>query len=114
MQVKGYNVSGRQLVLYSSIVLNIALWIVVLATFPKNSPFAILHYTAGVGIDFIGSGWQIVVLPSIGTLVLILNSVLARFVERVSDVAFWIFWASLPVMEALLIVTYGLLLRLNS
>lgn len=86
----------------------------VVATFPKHDESAILHYTAGVGIDFIGNGWQIVVLPSIGAMVLLLNGVLAYMVRTISPLASWIFWASIPMMQVLLVGTYLILLKLNS
>ncbi len=98
----------------SSVALNLLLWIIVLATFPKDSPTAILHYTAGIGVDFIGEGWQIITLPGIGTLLLIVNTVLARFIEKTSTLAFWILWGSVPVLECVLLATYGILLTLNT
>lgn len=85
-----------------------------LTTFPKNDPSAILHYTAGVGIDFVGNPWQIFVLPSMGLVMLLLNALLGRFVRGVNEVAFWIFWTSMPILEGMLIGVYIMLLRLNS
>ncbi|OGY37844.1 MAG: hypothetical protein A3E36_02200 [Candidatus Andersenbacteria bacterium RIFCSPHIGHO2_12_FULL_45_11b] len=115
MRIKGYRPLGLPAVLAGiSIFLNLAFWVLVLATFPKHDPSAILHYTAGVGVDFVGSGWQIFVLPIIGLIMLVLNAVLARLVQSASNVAYWVFWASLPLIEALLIGTYIILLRLNS
>lgn len=114
MKIRGYSITSEWLVLAGSIVLNSILWILVLTTFPKSDPSAILHYTAGVGIDFVGSPWQIFVLPSMGLIMLILNAFLARIVRSVNEVAFWIFWVSIPVLEAMLIGVYIMLLRLNS
>ena len=114
MKTKGYSLGAESFVFIGSVVLNAILWALVLMTFPKHDPSAILHYTVGVGVDFVGSGWQIFVLPSIGLAMLILNALLARLVRLASEVAYWIFWASLPLMEVLLIGTYIILLRLNS
>jgi len=97
----------------SSFILNLLLWLIVLITFPKSSPNAVLHYTAGVGIDFIGQGWQIITLPSIGLLLIIVNIVLARYIQRASEVAFWILWMSMPFLQILLLTTYGILLNFN-
>lgn len=104
-----------------SVACNLLLWIIVLATFPKDSPTAILHYTAGIGVDFIGEGWQIITLPGIGTLLLVVNTILARLVEKTSLpdrqtglLAFWILWGSVPVLECVLLATYGILLTLNT
>ncbi len=112
--MKAYRLSAQAIVGIASLIANAILWVVVLVTFPKHDPSAILHYTAGVGVDFVGNWWQIFVLPSMGLAMLILNIVLARLVRSASDVAYWIFWASLPIIEILLIGTYIILLRLNS
>lgn len=99
---------------FVSIALNILLWIIVLATFPKSSPNAILHYTAGVGIDFIGNGWQIITLPSIGAFLICVNILLARYIKNTSSIAFWILWMSMPLLQMLLLGTYGILLSFNT
>lgn len=101
-------------IFFLSLALNLVLWGVVLITFPKNSPTSILHYTAGIGVDFIGNGWQIITLPAIGTLLLIVNSVLARIVEGTSKLAFWMLWGSIPLMQCVLLATYALLLTFNT
>lgn len=107
------NMSSRVFnVFVASFVLNILIWIIVLATFPKDSPTAILHYTAGIGVDFIGEGWQIITLPAVATLLLVVNSVLARLVEH--RLAFWMLWGSVPLLECMLLATYGILLTLNT
>ncbi len=112
MRHRGYR--AETLLIGSSIIINILLWAIVLATFPKDSPSAILHYTAGVGIDFIGEGWQIVTLPSIGLLLIAVNVLLARLVAKASMIGCWICLGSMPFMQLLLLGTYGILLRLNS
>ena len=100
------------------LILNILLWVFVLLTFPKDSPAAVLHYTAGIWVDFIGEGLQIIVLPSIGTLLLVMNVVLARSVQGVSGQAgtsvFWVLWGSVPFFQILLLATYQLIRTLNA
>jgi hypothetical protein len=115
MNLKGYRpqtLSGA--VVAASLTLNILLWIITLITFPKNSSNAVLHYTAGVGIDFIGEGWQIITLPSIGLILVVVNVVLARIIAGASTIAFWILWMSMPFLQLLLLVTYGILLSFNA
>lgn len=114
MKIKAYKITAEMMVIVCSVLLNAILWILVLTTFPKHDPSAILHYTAGVGIDFVGSPWQIFVLPSIGLAILTMNAVLGSFVRKVNEVAFWMFWVSIPILEGMLIGTYIVLLRLNS
>ncbi len=109
----GRTFSFPQIILIISIALNLLLWIIVLVSFPKNAPSAILHYTAGVGIDFIGQGWQIITIPGIGTLLIGVNVILARYIKKASEVSFWIIWMNMPFSQALLLGTYGILLSLN-
>ncbi len=112
MNNKGYRLEN--VVIGASVALNILLWVIVLATFPKDSPTAILHYTAGIGVDAIGDGWKIVTIPAIGTLLLIVNTILARLVEPIGKPAFWILWGSVPVIQCVLLATYAILLTLNT
>ena len=99
---------------FTSLGLNLLLWVMALALFPKDSSTAVLHYTAGVGIDFIGDGWQIITLPAIGILLFGVNVLLARAVQRASDIAFWILWCTMPLLQILLLLTYALLFELNT
>ncbi|MDA1169490.1 MAG: hypothetical protein O3A36_04080 [bacterium] len=121
MNLKAYRPKGLALpaglagvIAGTSVLLNILLWLIVLITFPKSSPNAILHYTAGVGIDFIGNGWQIITLPSIGAFLICVNIILARYVRNTSRIAFWILWMSMPLLQILLLGTYGILLSFNT
>lgn len=111
MNNKDYNARNIFLV---SLGINILMWGIVFATFPKNSPTAILHYTAGIGVDFIGSGWQIVTLPAIGTLIIVVNTLLAKFIGSINAAAFWVLWGSVPLIQCILLATYGILLTLNT
>lgn len=96
-----------------SILLNAALWILVVTTFPKDSPAAVLHYSVGVGIDFIGPGGQIYTLPSIGTALLVANAALAYILAAVSRRAVWVFIGVIPIVEVVLLAAYLMLWRLN-
>ena len=115
MNLKAYRPAGLPAVVAgSSLVLNLILWLVVLLTFPKNSPNAVLHYTAGVGIDFIGRGWQIVTLPSIGAILMVVNIILAQYIKSTSMISFWVLWISMPIIQIVLLGTYGILLSFNT
>lgn len=113
MNLKDFSSSPEKIIFSISALLNIVLWAIVLITFPKNSASAILHYTAGIGIDFIGQGWQIITLPSIGAILIAVNVILARYIKKASEKAFWILWLSMPFLQLLLLATYIMLLRLN-
>lgn len=93
---------------------NVVLWLLVLLTFPIEAPVSILHYSVGVGIDFIGQGSEIMTLPAIGSILLIGNSLLAAGLWRRSSRASWILLSSSFIFQALLLVAYILLWRLNA
>lgn len=96
-----------------SLLANIGLWIGVMTTFPRNTPAAVLHYSVGVGIDFIGHGQQIVVLPAVATGILLLNIALAFGLRKVSRAATWIILSGAAIVQVLLIAAYSFILLLN-
>jgi hypothetical protein len=98
----------------SAVLLNIAIWLCARYFFPVESEAAILHYNTSVGIDFIGSGSQITVIPTIGTTLLAANTVLAFILRRVSPQAAAMFWAPLPLIQIILGGALFLILRLNT
>lgn len=96
-----------------SILLNAITWGIVVYVFPDDRVAAILHYNTSVGIDFIGEGNQIKVIPWIGTALLAGNIMLALFLRTSSRRAAAMFWVILPIIEAVLLVAVVLILRLN-
>lgn len=100
-------------VLAVSILLNAATWGVALYVFPQDRVAAILHYNTSVGIDFIGEANQIKAIAWIGTALIGGNIILALFLRKGSRRAATMFWAVLPIIEAILLVSLVLILRLN-
>lgn len=98
----------------ASLLLNVILWVLAATTFPKDTSATILHYTSGVGIDFIGESRQIYILPAIGLFLLSGNTVLAHLVKRSSPRAAWVLWLGTPAVEIILLVSYAVLLILNT
>lgn len=96
----------------SGIVLNIFLWSLVLFVFPQHEA-AILHYSVDVGIDFIGEGHQIRVLPTVGLCILAGNLFLGLALFKVDKVSSWLFWSMIPVAQIVLIGAYYLIWRAN-
>ncbi len=97
-----------------SILLNLAIWIGVWRFFPQTNPSAVLHYSVGTGIDSIGDGSQIKVLPLVGLALLALNLGLGYGVARVAPLAAWIFWVSMPLMQTILLGAFIILWRVNN
>lgn len=84
-----------------------------MTTFPRDVPAAVLHYSVGVGIDFIGGGSQIVVLPAVSTVLLVLNALLALALRRINVAAVWILVGGAAVVQVLLVAAYFFILALN-
>lgn len=102
------------LLLGSSGLLNAILWALIFLTFPKDAPAAVLHYSVGVGVDFIGEGQQIIVLPLGGLILLMLNGLAAYVIRRASWAATWIVLGTTVLLQVLLLIAYLYILRLNT
>lgn len=97
----------------SAILIDAISWLVAIYFFPTQRSAAILHYNTSVGIDFIGVGSQITVIPIIGAALILANILLAFLLKRVSQQAAAMFWASLPLIQIILLGSLLLILRLN-
>ena len=97
----------------TSLVLNAILWALVLNFFPRNNPATVLHYSIDVGIDLIGEGKQIIVLPAIGLIALIGNSLLGATLRRRSPVTAWIVWSVIPILQIILLGSFLLIWQAN-
>lgn len=101
------------IILTISILLNIALWLQASLMFSHDNPAAILHYSIDVGIDFIGQGKQIIVLPLIGFLLLIGNTVLGVGLKRADIRSAYILWSAIPVIQLILQGAFILIWQVN-
>lgn len=93
--------------------LNLALWLAAWLVFPADMSVAVLHYSPGVGIDFIGEGRQIMALPLVGLAVLAGNCLLAAALRRWSTRASFVLLAAAPTVQVVLLVAVWLLRNLN-
>ncbi len=96
-----------------SAILNAALWVMSALLFPKDVPVAILHYSALIGVDFIGASHQIYILPLIGLCILIGNLILGFMIRPTSARSAWVLWGSTILVQSVLIVSFFILWKLN-
>lgn len=101
-------------IISGSLVLNAVLWLLVLLLFPRDSGTAVLHYNTDVGIDFIGPSVQIIVLPAVGLLLLLGNSLLGTALRRADKRAAFLLWGSLPVLQLILLGSFILVWQANT
>lgn len=100
-------------VLAVSAAFNALLWVAAIWVFPRNTPVAILHYSAIVGVDFIGGSRQIYVLPLIGLAVLVGNTTLGYLIRPVSWRAAWLLWGATLLVQSVLVLAFSILWQLN-
>ncbi len=101
------------IILTISILLNVALWLQTSLMFAHDNPTAILHYSIDVGIDFIGQGKQIIVLPLVGLLLLVGNTVLGAGLKRADSRSAHILWATIPIIQIILQGAFILIWQVN-
>jgi mannose/fructose/N-acetylgalactosamine-specific phosphotransferase system component IID len=98
----------------SGLLLNSVLWLVALFFFPRQEQSTVLHYSSSVGIDFVGEGERILVLPISGLALLIGNFVLGAVIYRADYRAAWVLWGMIPLIQMILLGAFYLLWRVNS
>lgn len=96
-----------------AVLLNAALWILVLIKFDRTNPATVLHYSVDVGIDYIGEGGRIITLPIIGFSMLLLNSLLGWLLFKTEPRVAWQLWAVTPLLQLLLLLSAVLLITVN-
>lgn len=106
--------SYRAWLLAVSVLLNGLLWVGALVLFPRTAPAAVLHYSIDVGIDFIGEGKQIIVLPVAGAAILVGNALLGWLLRRTDPSAAYIAWGMVPAAQVLLLAAFALIWRANA
>lgn len=97
----------------SAALLNGILWVLTLSVFPYDSSATVLHYSQGIGIDMVGQGLNILVLPAGGLGLTLINAWLAWSVRHISKRAWWLLNLSIPLIQAILISAFVLLWRVN-
>ena len=88
-------------------------WIIALFFFPHDNPAAILHYSVGVGIDFIGEGSHILTLPMVGSILLIGNSLLDLMLRSATREGMWLLLAINPWLQVIVLTAVLLLWQQN-
>ncbi|HBE90378.1 MAG TPA: hypothetical protein DDW41_04185 [Candidatus Andersenbacteria bacterium] len=100
------------LIIALSITLNVTLWLLVFLLFP-TSDAAVLHYSIGIGIDFIGSTRQIYLLPAIGLIVLFGNTLLGITIKNTDIRSAWLLWSIIPPVHLILLGSFFLIWWIN-
>ncbi|MCH8748725.1 hypothetical protein IH781_03155 [Patescibacteria group bacterium] len=105
--------SPLALIITVTILLNGTLWAITSQYFTADDPTAILHYSAQLGIDYIGATAWISRIPLIAWLLLVFNISLGVAVGEADRRASWVLWGVMPIIQAILIAALYLLWRVN-
>lgn len=101
------------ILIVSSCLLNGLIWLLSLQFFPRSNPLTVLHYTTGMGIDFIGEGSHIIVLPTIGLIVILANSILGWAIVKADKRASWVMWSMILPVQLILLSSFYLIWQAN-
>lgn len=101
-------------VLIAAIFLNLINWVLILVYIrPVDFPI-ILHYNVYLGVDLIGGWWQAYLLPFIGVIILLGNTLLAfRLFVRQERIASYILLLASIMIQFSLIVASASIIAIN-
>jgi len=83
-------------------VLNAGIWFAALQYFPSDDTSLVLHYSVDVGIDFVGQGSHITVLPLTGAILLLLNLIVGLAATSADKRVSWVLWGAMPLFQIVL------------
>jgi len=95
-----------------SAIANAVLWYITIFIFPKQET-TVLHYSVDLGIDFIGTGQQIYLLPIIGLAALVGNGLIGLAIRRADSVSALLAWWTAPFIQIILIGALILIYQAN-
>lgn len=96
-----------------SALLNGGLWLAAILLFPRDEAGAVLHYSIDVGIDFIGEGKQIIVLPIIGAALAAGNVVLGGSLWLTNPLTAKLLIFVTPLLQLILLSSFILIWHAN-
>lgn len=95
-----------------ALILNVLTWIL-LVDFPRGGQVFILHYRAQHGVDLLGSKRSLLIVPAIGSFILLLNAVLSFIVSRKDRVLPWAISALTIALEFFFLLALFFLFKVN-
>lgn len=94
-------------------VLNVFSWGTAAWLFPRQEENVILHFSEGIGVDFVGEGAKIFALPTLGLIVLVLNAVLAFVLKKSEPALQWLLLFVIPLAQLIILASLIFLWRQN-
>jgi len=101
-------------VLFLSAIINVVMWVYLLANREYMGSSIILHYNLFFGVDPRGDYSKIFYLPATGAIFLILNSALGNYFYRIERLASYLLTLNTLLIQILLMLSSYLIIRVNS
>jgi hypothetical protein len=121
--VSSFKVAGSEPYLHNKIInkvlllgclLNILMWIYLFMNHVSSAYPVILHYNLFFGVDEVGEYDKIFILPGIGLVLLLINTLLANFFYRIERIAAYLLTFNTFILQALLLLASYLVIKVNS
>lgn len=100
-------------VLFLSAIINLAMWGFLYANRIESDYPIILHYNLFFGVDLLGDYDMVFLLPLIGAILFLLNSLLAQFFYKIERLASYILTLNILTIQTLLMISSYLIVKTN-
>jgi len=100
-------------VLFLSAVINLSMWAYLYANRIESDYPIILHYNLFLGVDLLGEYGMMYMLPTIGVILFLLNSMLGQFFYKVERLASYILTFNILAIQSILMFSCYLIIKTN-
>ena len=99
--------------LFFSALINIVMWVYLYANRVDSDYPIILHYNLFFGVDFRGDYTMVFLLPTVGAILFLLNSLLGQFFFKVERLVSYILTLNILIIQIFLMIASYLIIRTN-
>jgi hypothetical protein len=96
-----------------SVIINLVMWAYLFAHRIKSDYPIILHYNLFFGVDVLGDYEKVFLLPFLGLVILLLNSILGQFFYKTEKLASYILTLNILIIQILLMASSYLIIKVN-
>jgi len=97
-----------------SLLMNISMWAYMFIVFPPTSEIVFLHYNILFGVDLVGSWWRLLLMPILGLVIILINSLLSWLSYQYDKlITMILLWATVIMHILLILATYHIIFLNN-
>lgn len=97
-----------------AILINTSMWAYILIVFPPRSETVFLHYNILFGVDLIGPWWRLLMTPTFGLIIILINLLISWFTYKYDQLITVIVLSSTVIMQIILaLATYHIIFLNN-